>query len=244
MIHNLKALSLALVVVFAMAAMYVSAASAQTKGWLTSDGPVTLEGTDTVGEKSKLTFVSGGEVKGTIECHGSYVIGTKAVTPHDEFMNLGLGLVTSITVTPSYTSCIGKVGAASAPTTVTMNGCDVVLTLGNTTSAPKYAITGDLICPEGKVVEVHLYQNAEHKTSICTYTFGAQIGKTGGFVQNEGAVPRTGTIGGTFTGISGTRHNSVLCGAKLESAESKLDLHALLQGTNEEGKETDLFISE
>jgi hypothetical protein len=244
MIHNLKALGLALVAILAMSAMYVSAASAQTKGWLTSDGPVTLEGTDTVGEKSKLTFVSGGEVKGTIECHGSYVIGTKGVTPHDEFMNLGLGLVTSITVAPTYTSCNAKIGAATASATFTMNGCDYVLTVGNTTTAPKYAVTGDLICPEGKLVEIHLYPTVEHKTSICTYTFNAQNGKTGGFAQNDGAVPRTVTLGGSFNNIAMTRHPSVLCGAKLESAESKLDIHALLQGTNESGKETDLFISE
>jgi hypothetical protein len=244
MTRNFKALGLALVAIFAMSAMYVSTASAQTKGWLTSDGPATLEGTDTVGEKSKLTFKSGGEVKGTVECHGSYVVGTKGVTPHDEFMNLGLGLVTSITVAPTYKECVGKVGAASAPATVTMNGCDYVLTVGNTTVAPQYAVTADLVCPAEKVVEVHLYQNAEDKVSICTYTFAAQVGKTGGVAQNQGAVPRTVTLGGTFGGISATRHNSVLCGAKLESAESQLDIHALLQATNEAGKETDLFLSE
>jgi hypothetical protein len=243
--RNLKALSLALVAVFAMAAMYASTVSAQTQGRLTSVGPVTLEGTDTVGQKSKLIFVSGGVPKGEIECHGSYVVGTKGVTPHDEFMNLGVGGVTSITVVPTYTSCSAKVGAATAPATVTLNGCDVVLGVGNTTTAPKYTLTADFICPAEKVVEMHLYQNAEYKTSICTYTVAEQTGKTGAFVQNEGAVaPRTGTLGGTFTGISATRHNSVLCGAKLESAESKLEIHALLQGTNESGKETDLFISE
>jgi hypothetical protein len=244
MIHNLKGLAFTVIAVFAVTAMYASTASAQTKGWYTSDGLVTLEGTDTVGEKSKLTFIAGGIEKGSVECHGEFSYGTKGVTPHDELMNLGLGVVTAITMAPIYSSCVAKVGAASAPATVTTNGCAFVLTLGNTTTAPKYGVTMDLTCPAGKVVEMHLYQNAEHKTSICTYTFGEQLGKTGGFAQNEGVAPRTVALGGTFTGISATRHNSVLCGAKLETTESKLDVHSLIQGTNKEGHETDLFISE
>jgi hypothetical protein len=53
MIHNLKVLSLALVAVFAMSAMAASSALAveETQGVLTSDGPVKLTGTDTVGKK-------------------------------------------------------------------------------------------------------------------------------------------------------------------------------------------------
>ncbi len=46
MIRNLKALGLTLAAVFAMSAIAASAASAQ-QGTLTSDGPVTLYGTET-----------------------------------------------------------------------------------------------------------------------------------------------------------------------------------------------------
>jgi hypothetical protein len=243
MTRNLKTLGLALVAVFAMAAMYASTASAQnTKGWLTSDGPVTLEGTDTVGEKSKLTFIHEKKLTGEIECHGKYTVGKVGSTPHDVFLNLGT-TTTSFTVTPHYTACTAKIGAAHAYLTVTMNGCDYVLTLGTTTGVEsRYGGTADIICPVGKVIEIHAYSDAAHKNNICTYTVLAQTGKTGGFAQNSG---ETVTLGGPIKGITAVRHKTVLCGnLNTHTSEAELDIHALLQGTNEEGKETKIFITE
>src|ERR1044072_3755126 len=66
MIRNLKAPGLALMAVFALTAMAASTASAQ-QGTLTSDGPVTLIGTET-GEPNDNSISMFGT---TIRCPGS-----------------------------------------------------------------------------------------------------------------------------------------------------------------------------
>jgi hypothetical protein len=241
MIRNLKVLGLALVAVFAMSAMAASSALAveETQGVITSDGPVKLTGTDTVGEPSVLKF----NATQSLECHGHYDVGNVGVTPHG-FINLTApNSVTSVTVAPTYTNCFGIVGATKAPATVTMNGCDYVIKIGTTNGvAGQYAGTADLVCPGVAKVEVHLYNNAEHKTSICTFTFGAQTNKGGLFGQNEAGGKIT--LGGTATGIKATRDASVLCGKEETLETATLKAHIIVSGTNEAGLATNISLSE
>jgi hypothetical protein len=241
MIRNIKVLSVALVAILLMGAMTASSALAveETQGVLTSDGSVKLTGTDTVGEPSILKF------NGTqsIECHGHYDIGNVGETPHGA-INLSAGnSVTTVTVLPTYSNCFGVVGATKAPATVTLNGCDYVIHMETTNgTAGQYGGSTDMVCPAGKQIEAHLYNNAEYKTSICTYTFGAQTGKKGSFGQNEAGGKIT--IGGTVTGIKVTRDASVLCGKEETVETATFKAHSILSGTNGAGGATAISISE
>jgi hypothetical protein len=64
--------------------------------------------------------------------------------------------IKEFTVKPIYSRCVGHLGETTAPATVTMNGCDYVLTLRTTTGAgAQYAVETHLVSPEGKEVEIH-----------------------------------------------------------------------------------------
>ena len=93
MARNLKALGLALFVVFALSAVAASAASAQV-GKLTSDGPVTLFGTQTGEAKNNALIAFGGETTCT---KASYTAHKYNVTPHDDIPSGE----SSITITPN-----------------------------------------------------------------------------------------------------------------------------------------------
>lgn len=228
MIRNLKVLGLALVAVFAMSALAASAASAAEQGKITSDGPFKLDGTDVV--KSVLTY---NETQ-KLECTGTYT-GEKV---GGGFLASG---ETTATVKPVYTACVGKIGELNAPATVTMNGCDYVLHVGNTLAAGKWGGTADVVCsPSTDQIEVHIYSNAEHTSSICTYKFAAQTGKTGAFVTNiAGGI----TLGGTVEGVSASR-TGILCGGTQSINTAKLDIDSSVTGTNNEGAATGISISD
>jgi hypothetical protein len=124
-----------------------------------------------------------------------------------------------------------------------MNGCDYVFHIETTNGTlGQYAISADVVCPAGKQIEIHVYNNAEHKTSICTYTIGAQTGKKGPFIQNEagGKV----TIGGSVFLLTVTRHSSILCGKEEEVGSATTKAHVIISGTNSAGEGTSLLLSE
>jgi hypothetical protein len=243
MIRNLKVLGLALMAVFAMSVVVASAASASTKGWLTSDGPVTLTGTDTVGEKSKLTGFENLEVA----CHGHYDIGTQNnPNSYDEFFDVSETTVTVLTVKPTYDpkTCTGKIGATSAPVTVTMNECDYALHLGETKEPGVYKITADVECPDTKEIEVHAYSSTSHATTICTVKVPEQTGLDGATastaVDPEGN--HTITLQGPITGITASK-TGILCGGTAHTEKAELDIHAILSGFNEGEEPTDITIT-
>jgi len=147
MIRNLKILGVALAAAFALSAVAASAALAvEEQAFLTSDGPVTLTGTETGGgANNRLTAF------GTFtECPGTTYTGHKYnVTPH-EFLEAHS---TTVTITPNYVNCVSS--ALKLKTTVDMNGCDYVFHLGKTTSPSDVApITATVVCPAGKHIEV------------------------------------------------------------------------------------------
>jgi hypothetical protein len=239
MVHKLKILGLALVAVFAMSAVAASMAAAQeTQGVLTTDGAeVKLTGTDTIAQPSKLTY-NGTE---NVTCHGHYDIGEKNVTKAgtEEHLPVKPG-IKEFTVKPTYSGCVGHVGEATSPATITMNGCDYLLTLKTTNGVgAQYAVESHLICPSEKDVEIHVYSSESHATAVCTFTFKPQSAN-GLFAQNEAGKV---TLGGTATKITASR-TGIVCGGTNETKEATLTIHAMIEGLNAEGKATEISISE
>jgi hypothetical protein len=243
MICNLKLWGLALIAVCATSAVVVSAAAASTKGWLTSDGPVTLTGTDTGGEASKLTGF------GNLEfgCHGHYDIGTQDNSnSYDEFFDVSETTVTVLTVKPTYDpkTCTAKIGGTSAPLTVTMNECDYAWHLGETKEPGVYNVTSDVECPESKEIEIHWYSSASHATTICTMKIPEQTGRVGATASTEVDAEgnHTITLQGPITGITANR-TGILCGGTAHTEKAELDIHAILSGFNEGEEPTGITIT-
>jgi hypothetical protein len=236
MIRNLKVLGLALVAVFAMSAVVASSASAQVhKGWLTSDGPVKLTGTE-----NPATLTAFGNQK--VECHAHYDIGNVNETPH--------GFIeppaTEFTIKPTYSNCTASIGTTKAPATVTTNKCDFVVKIGETIELGKWGTTAKVVCenPATEAIEVHAYSSPAHSTTICTVKVAAQEGLTGGFMVNdeeEGAW--TVTLGGTFKEIHATK-TGVLCGGTSETKTAEQHVDAHITGFNEANEQTDITITD
>jgi hypothetical protein len=228
MIRNLKTLGLVVAAVFAITAVSASAALA-SPGELTSDGPVKLTGTTTSGIARAFGL--------TLICHEHATVGAVNETPH--------GFVTpplsTFTVQTESTGCVATIGATEAPATVTNNGCDGVTHLGETISANKWGGTVDIVCPEGKQIEIHAYTSASHASTICTVKIPAQTGLTGGFAENlgEGKIGLSGFGGG----IKATK-TGILCGGTAETNSAEVTGTAVVSGTNEAGELTAIAISD
>lgn len=229
MIRNLKALSLALVAVFAMSAVVGSPASAQ-QGELTSDGPVKLTGKDS-GEKISLT---GFEM--SVTCEGEYTIGLENETPHT-FWDPSIIFVAIFTIAPHYNNC----EASTGETTLTMNGCDYLIHVVNDGGGGEFGTTADIVCPGSSQIEVHMYSSSSHSLSICTVKVPPQTGATGGVLKtiSEGGVHKL-TLKGPISGLKVTK--SGLCGSG-EINNGALDVHAVIGGINKAGEPTGITVT-
>jgi hypothetical protein len=236
MIRKLKVMGLALVAVFAMSAVVASAASAATTdGEFTSDGSVTVTGT---GAAETFTFEPGQKDV----CHGDHTIMPQNQTPWG-FFNPGTGL-TTLTDLPYYTKCTTTVGATSLPATYTVTGgCDFLWHMGETTGGVggTYGATLDIVCIPGESLETHVYQNATHATSVCTYRIPAQNGLTGAHVTNLAG--GTIKVSGEITGVTMTR-TGVVCGGTKETNAGIMHVDFTVSGTNAEGKPTAISITD
>jgi hypothetical protein len=226
MIRNLKVLGLALMAVFALSAVVAAAASAQ-QGKITSDGPVTLIGDETGAATANALLVAFGS---EIMCPGSTLTGHKVLTlaeteagkKHELIPNLS----TTATITPHYKNCHTFIPATKTMT-VTMNGCDYVLHVGVTTAplnTGTYSLTADIVCPVGKVIEVHVYNSTDHtKEVLCTLKVTPAVGLTGEAGQPMPHVTNTAgghfDITGTFAGI--VVHREGVCLLDGKGAETK-----------------------
>ncbi|HET8863449.1 MAG TPA: hypothetical protein VFM94_09390 [Solirubrobacterales bacterium] len=227
MILTLKSLVIALAAALALGAVLASAAWAQ-QGVLTSEGPVTLVGTEVGGPGANAVTAFGA----SIECPGSIYTGHKAeVTPH-ELIPSG---ATKGTLTPHFKSCTESGGL---PVTVDMNGCDLIIEGGETIEAGKYSGTGSLLCPLGKSVQATVFSSGSHALKLCTISAGAQGG--------SGAATLTNTAGGvkvsgTITGVSGAK--SGLCGSG-STSEGQIHFSAEVEGLNSDGEPTEISVSD
>jgi hypothetical protein len=180
MTRYLKAVGLALAAVFALGAMSASAALAQQGLLTTSDGkPATLLGVET-GAAGSNAFTS---FNAKTECAGAYIGHKFNVTPHTPLANKE----TTVTISPSYKNC-DAFDPATHPLTMNMNGCDWVLHIGVTTGgiAGTYGATLDIVCPVGKSIEKHVYNDVAHTQSLCTIKIKGQTGLAGAHVTNTG----------------------------------------------------------
>jgi hypothetical protein len=258
MIRNLKALGLALVTISATSAIVSSAASAQTQGKLTTEGgvAVTLTGTETGVEANRVTAFGLSP-----QCPGSTYTGKKRLTTaeteagkkHELLPNLS----TSATIIPSYNQlkCITPIGGVNFPLTVTMNGCDYDLQIGETTgeqSATKktFRLTTDIVCPTGKSIEMEIWevgQNHLITAPWCTLKFPAQSGLKGAHVTSTPiAMPRDDIdLDGAIEGIKITRSGSkpLLCPTS-ETKEGRFDLDITVKAENSLGEEKGVTVTD
>lgn len=207
MIRNLKVLGLALTAVLAVGAVMAASASAKLGHLTEANGAhvsVFGHGSDT-GEGDAFHAL-GNEVTCTTDTFTvGKVNGTKPAGVH-EALTLPAA---SATVTAHYSGC--KLGAETA--TVTMNGCDYVFhfTTGKT----------DLVCPAGKVVEIHRYSSAANHTagtSNCTTTVFPENGL--GTVTYTNTPAGDITIDGTVTGVNAQSHGACSFGFTINDAEA------------------------
>ncbi len=225
MIRNLKIPALALAAALALVALMSSAASAQTQGKIKTDAPsLTLDGVE---DGANILIYPG--LEGVVECPGSTITGHKvASTPH-----VAIPVESSdATVTPKFVNCHN--GAHLV--TVTTNGCDFVYHIGSTTVgvSDTYALTVDVVCPAGQVIEFHVYlASGNSNTTICTIKVPAQSGITGSDIANElnakGETTDTLTVTGAPKNIKASREG--LCGAS-ETSAAEQTINYTLTGTN------------
>jgi hypothetical protein len=240
MIRNLKVLGLALVAVLAFSAVIASAASANKQGFLTTEngGAVTLDGVED--GTNALVDPTLEEGKNPVECPGSTVTGHKLnVTPHELILNKS----TEATVTPNFVNC----HSGTHKITVTMNECDFVFRVGETTKEEThspYALSVDVVCPAGKKIEVHVYfAETNENLSLCTYTIGSQTIK--GFdIANEVSGSTTlDTLTATGEGtVSVERHG--VCGEHTEPFNTKQIINYTITGTTAAGLKNGVTITD
>jgi hypothetical protein len=182
MTRKLKALGLALVAAFAMSA--VLASGAQANGTLSADtGEANVDLTGSLISHNGVTHHSFNTFFGTVTCTNVTFEGTTSQGS------------TELTIIPSYTGCTTN----GKPTTITMNGCDYIFKGGNATheanKAQDHFVEGTVRfnCPASNGAEIHVYSDAGHTNTICTYTaleFGVNEFKgENTYINNTGASP-------------------------------------------------------
>jgi hypothetical protein len=232
MIRNLKALGLALVATFALSALAASGASAQV-GMLTAAVPVTLTGVQTAeGEPGNGLTAFGSSVK----CAGSTYTGHKeTVTPHEAIPSGSTGF----TFTPKYVNCVMTPG--NFPATVSLNGCDYVVHIGETTAvAGTYGATFDVVCPGANMFEVKIFTTAAKHTenkAFCILRVPSQNGLKGLHITDtgNGTLDLTGTVEGIKIIKLNNGEDALLC-SNGEEEGGKRDLDVTLTGDNASGE--------
>lgn len=239
MSRNIKAFGLVLVAAFALSVVAASAASAQ-QALLTSDGPVTLTGTETTTGGTNALTAFGLE----FTCPGSTFTGHRYnITPHEFILNGA----TTVTLTPNYAQKSCSVG--KFPMTYDLNGCDYVLHLGETTGgvAGTYGATFDVVCPAGKAMELTMFtteKKHEENKPFCIVKIESQAGLTGLHVTDtrNGYLDITGAVEGIKMKRT-TVEDPLLCPTQ-EIMSGKRDLDLTIEGRNKAGELTGLEISE
>ena len=195
MIHKLKKLGMALVMAVALGA--VMACSALAAGAFTGEAGKTITGTQINGSiTGKVTnkFELATSV-GTFKCEEVTFDGTT-----------GFAQTAEQTLTPAFNKCLL---AGTIPVAITMNSCDFLFTAGNTvvaTDANTIAATVHIVCPPGKVIDVH----ATAVGNNCHITFEAQNNLSGIELHNRGGAGSAMDVESTIdiAGLSYVVHGS------------------------------------
>jgi hypothetical protein len=234
MIRNLKTLGLALVAIFAFGAVAVSAASA---GALTTEGgqAVTLTATETAG-----TYDTSFTLPNKVHCPGSTFTGHKATaTPHELIPNLA----TSFTFTPHLVNCVTEEETGSRfSTTVDMNGCDFLITIGAKVNEGTYIAEGHIVCSAGKFIQITQFSSASHALRLCTQTITTTTPTSHVHLTNTPAAGGTKSdldIAGTFTDAE--VHKSGLCGSSTTKA-AVMHIDMTVKAVNSVGAQTGISV--
>jgi hypothetical protein len=229
--RNLKAIGLGLLSI-ALAAMALTATGASAEeeegaqGTLTAaEYPATIDGVEE-NAAGVNAFTLFGE---KIVCSGSTFNGQIAKA------------TTTFTITPTYNNCTA--GGGGHKVTITMNGCDYLFHIEGTTPAVKdnYYITVDLLCPEGKDVEIHKYLNASNETiEICHYTIKEQKGLRRGKITND-TTNHDLLLEKSYKSIVAEQSGG--CGENI-TAEGEYDVSITFKGTNGKGGANKLEITD
>jgi hypothetical protein len=169
--RNLKALGLAVVAVLAMSAFVASAA--QASNFTAAKYPTVIKGVQINGE------------------HNFTAAGTGVKCKEAAFSGEATGPTKDLTISAAYGTCKDEIFGLSA--TVTMNGCNYTFTEPASGEV-------DLVCPAGKIVEVH--------ASTCTITVFPKNGlKTSTYTNGASDV----TLKANVTGIEYQVDRGFLC---------------------------------
>lgn len=231
MIRNIKTLGLATMAILAMSAAAASTALA-AQGKLTTDGPVTLKTTEW---STALTLFGSSS-----ECFGSTWTGHKYnATPH-EMIPSGS---TTVTVTTDYNqpACLLYEASTHHKLTMTSNGCDFVLHLGEAFGGV-YNVSTDIVCPGEKDIQMDVYAFAGSELGgvACTMTIKSQSGLTGPILRSN-TISDELEIEGTFKGIKASR-SGFGC-ATAETSAGELHSTLFVQGRNSEGALTGVTVT-
>jgi hypothetical protein len=234
MIRQFKALGLALVAILAMSALGASTADAEKGAVLTAEKyPAKFDGTQT-------TAVIMNRAGRQTTCAGATV--TTEIT----------GPATTGSGIPVFENCHTIILGNKFPITVTMNGCELVLhaTADFIGGVHTYTAIGDLVCPEGKQMETHVYSNATkhlENVSLCTYKTPPQSGLKGIDITNKAPAGGTKDHIEVHLNISGittlrTGGSALTCGAE-HDGNTTLMGSILVQGTTQIGEPNGLTVS-
>jgi len=200
--RNLKTLGVAVAVALTVTAVFAVGAKAAIK--VTSAvSPVWSTGNviehPNIGNKHTFT-TSGGQV---LSCETATFTSTE---------NNG---DTSVTIVPTLKNCSAKIGSETLLVTVTFNDCDYLMHGGKEVSSTTFSEGEiDLVCPSGKVLEIHIYKSATSETEeLCTYKVAPFVNKVANEFHNVAGSPNDVTVTSTLTGMAVTRTGSLACGA-------------------------------
>jgi hypothetical protein len=184
-----------------LSALGASSASAEQGYFSASEYPAHATGANTSGKVNALTA---GEL--SLECSATYtgILEEQSST---------------LTVTPSYSGC--KVGERSA--TVTANGCTYRLHIGEGVE-DSYPGTFDIVCPEGKQLEVHVY---EGESVWCNFRLPGQNAR-GGLTLTQETAAASVSIENKVEAINGTLQGKCTSGFDVNFENGVMDLNATI----------------
>ncbi len=234
MIRKLKTLGLTLVAVTVLGAVSAAAASAQTQGMFTTDGPsATLDVTETGGAGANGFTAPGTKV----ECPGTTAVGHEVGNTTKAVPNKAK----AVTITPTYKGCKGTVGKNSYPLTITLNGCDFVYHIGETVAANTYATTVDIVCPPGKAIVMEFFMDDKHTMKLCEDSINPVNNVVGPHIKSTPADDDVDITGSEAVKVSQTG----LCGEEeSEEAAASFDVDLTVKGTNSTGGATGITVTD
>jgi hypothetical protein len=204
------------------------------QGLLTSDGPVTLTGSDNGPTTNAFTAFGA-----STECSSGTYTGHKLGSTTEPVESGS----TTVTITPDYEQPCSATGGRQA--TIEMNGCDYVLHVGGKISASTFGVTTDIVCPEGKTILFSVWNaGSAHEVALrfCTLGISSQTGLSGAHLTSTPSSDDL-NLNGTFTGVKALRTGSCLADGKgLLTAEGKLHVDATVTGTNAKGEATGITV--